>query len=247
MAIATLGPKYIKCVGCNQIHEVLLEKSSSLVARLLPATQATNINITYYFVCPVLYNQNPELGQMEVDIKLRLDEQDYVNGKLSVNTIASAQQPNYMTLVEAVAIPLQQTNSVLIDFGKDIIKNSIDNIQKFDELMIPLTTGLITAYFAILAFLNIGTIQNIPQTNVINFEFVISPIYFLLASLVGFIVSTFPILQKLSLNSIDSIKKYRNHLLLWRYGCTAISSALYVTGFCQLIIVISTIVDKLSP
>lgn len=245
MAIATLGPKYLKCMGCDQIHEVLLEKSSSLVARLLPSIQAINTNVLYYFECPVLSVKNAELKQMEVTIKLRIDEQEYVNGKLIVSEIP--QQANFTSQVEAVAIPLQQSNSVLIEFGKDVMKNSIDNIQKFDELMIPLTTGLITAYFAILAFLNIGTIKDLPPLQGITLDFVIFPTYFLLASLIGFIISTFPILQKLSLNSINSIGRYRKRLLLWRYGCTAVSSALYMIGFYQLIIVISTIVDKLSP
>jgi len=90
--------------------------------------------------------------------------------------------------------------------------------------MIPLTTGVIPTYFALLEL--IGK-ESTDMTN--------GPIL-MLFSLVAFIVSSFPIPVKLTLSNIDSIKRFRKISMCWKYIDSCFGCGLFLLGFFVMIL-----------
>ena len=132
------------------------------------------------------------------------------------------------------------TNS-LIEFGKKAITDSITVINDFIKMMIPLTTGLITAYFALLEFLNVKTILD---TNAITKTQLIDPTMFMLYSLVAFIVTSFPVFWKFDIGNIPSISTYRYIMIGWRYIGAAVGMGLFLYGVYLMIQIVGTIIIK---
>jgi hypothetical protein len=124
--------------------------------------------------------------------------------------------------VDGIGTPLDPNHELIIEFGKKQLAGALDNIQDFVKLMIPLTTGLITAYLALLNFMGIENITGNTPGQAWSF---IEPTYFMLGSLATFIVVSFPIIQSLSIGSISSIKTFRDILIVCRYGGTGLAAA----------------------
>ncbi|WP_148685673.1 hypothetical protein [Candidatus Nitrosocosmicus hydrocola] len=244
MAVQSIGPKYIRCFGCNQIHQVHIHKSPILVFSILGILGKQpndNVKCTYYFNCPITTLPNGNTTDpisMQVTFELTPPERGYIDGQLNIGPLNESQQQQYQNQVDANAFPLQQISSVMLEYGKEVVRNSPESIRKFDELMIPLTTGLITVYFVLLKFLGQEVFKPIEGEASITKAIILFPTYFMLGSLIGFIGSTFPVPKKLSVSSISSIERYRFWLMRWRYIWTVAGAVLYLLGFFFMIDVI---------
>jgi hypothetical protein len=122
--------------------------------------------------------------------------------------------------------PISDENDAFFEFGKKALTDSIDVIKDFIKLMIPLTTGLITTYFALLKFIGIESTQQLTHTTI----FLSSPIT-LLISLLFFVVASFPVPMKLTISNIESIKRYRTVSMWWKYVGASVGGGLFLVGF----------------
>ena len=126
--------------------------------------------------------------------------------------------------------PISDENDVLYEFGKKVLTEPIDILKDFIKLMMPLTTGLITIYFALLEFLN-----KKPEGGITDDGLILIPII-LLFSLFSFIVTSFPIPMKLTISNIESIKRYRKTAIWWKYIGASVGSFFFLSGFFLMIV-----------
>jgi hypothetical protein len=132
---------------------------------------------------------------------------------------------------DANGIPLSKENEALLEYAKNAIIESLNVVKDFIRMMIPLTTGLITIYFALLQILGID--NTVGSTDK---HFLIVPPVILLASLVSFLVASFPIPKKLAISNLNSIIAYRTAALRWKYIGTIIGSGLFIIGVLMIIL-----------
>ncbi|WP_458746015.1 hypothetical protein [Candidatus Nitrosocosmicus sp. T] len=114
---------------------------------------------------------------------------------------------------------------VILQYGLDSLINSITVIKDYTKLMIPLTTGLITTYFAIFKLIGIDFIND---TNDVAYSFL--PVQLMLAALVVFVTSSFPVPMRINVGNYNSIKRYRNVSLTMKYIGAALGSVLFLLG-----------------
>jgi hypothetical protein len=145
---------------------------------------------------------------------------------------------------ELKGVPLSDHNDALIEFGKDSLKNSISVIKEHIKLMIPLTTGLITSYLAVLQFLGIKTASN---TSKLTPGELVYPAIIMFWSLVIFLIVSFPILKRLNINSLPSIIAYRNFHMIWKYAGTSLGMGVFLYGLFNMIIVVQNIITIHKP
>ena len=126
-------------------------------------------------------------------------------------------------------------DKALIEFGKTTVLNSLNVLKDFISFMVPLTTGLITAYIALLQFMGIVDVSQITTT--VRSNFVWPPVLMFL-SLVSFVFASFPIPRLLAMGNPASIKKYRLDTFRWKYIGSAIGSFFFVTGVITMIFLI---------
>ncbi|MGC1131432.1 MAG: hypothetical protein WA941_01310 [Nitrososphaeraceae archaeon] len=119
-------------------------------------------------------------------------------------------------------------------FGKKAFSESIDTIKNFIQLMIPLTTGLITTYFALLEFLGIDTAV---KANIGSWP-LIEPALIMVMSLGIFIIASFPVPWPLAVGDYASIKGYRNAAIIWKYSCAAIGAILFLIAMVKMIFLV---------
>jgi hypothetical protein len=224
----------IKCLGCGNIHQVTFEKLSYIAVGYFG-----NPKYAYRYICPSVTDK-----RIEMKVTFHDNSIGNVNpGRLKVEVwtpnVQSSTQP------DAIAELIDEPDKVLLEFGKDVVKNSLEAIRKFDEFMVPLTTGLITVYFALLKFLNIETYLTLPSQETLTPETIVQPTYLMLGSLLCFIISSFPLLRTLSLDSISSIDSYRKQLILWRYGWTVTAVFLFLYGLYLIIEVIKSVLNEI--
>lgn len=141
-------------------------------------------------------------------------------------------------------VPLSDHNDALIEFGKDSLKNSISVIKEHIKLMIPLTTGVITSYLAVLQFLGITTTSN---TSKLSPEALVYPAIIMFWSLVIFLIVSFPILKRLNVNSLPSITAYRNFHMIWKYAGTSLGMGVFLYGLFNMIMVVQDIITIHKP
>lgn len=121
--------------------------------------------------------------------------------------------------------PISDENDAFFEFGKKALTESIDIIKDFIKLMIPITTGIIPTYFALLKFIGIESATKTTNTG----HFLLGPII-MLFSLISFIATSFPVPMKMTVSNIESIKHYRTVSIRWKYGGACIGSALFLYG-----------------
>lgn len=95
------------------------------------------------------------------EIKISLDwpnskekRENYGHGNLSIVSLSDTPPQNERVFPGS---PITDTEKSYAEFAKNIITGSLDSIRNFAQLMVPLTTGLITAYLALLKFLGLET------------------------------------------------------------------------------------------
>jgi hypothetical protein len=120
--------------------------------------------------------------------------------------------------------PISDENDAFFEYGKKVLVEPVEIIKDFIKLMIPITTGVIPTYFALLEF------SGTEPTNTIKGPFL------LLLSLLVFIVTSFPLPAKLTLSNIDSIKRYRTRAMTWKYIGCCIGCGLFLSGFFVMIL-----------
>jgi len=116
-------------------------------------------------------------------------------------------------------------DEILLDFGKNAIRESVTTIKDYVNIMVPLTTALITAYLALLKLLGLEQIPNL-----VTGQYLIIPPVLTLISLSLFIIALFPVPMKLSVGDDVSIRSYRRHLLSWKFGWTLGGTVFFVSS-----------------
>lgn len=120
-------------------------------------------------------------------------------------------------------------NDAFYEYAKKAITDSEEVLKEFAKLMIPLTTGMVTVYFALLKFLKVEDITSTPLA-AIGITSVLLPELLMIVSLVAFIVSQFPIRGMLIASNPLNIKLYRQTVLRWKYSWIIGGFASFVAG-----------------
>jgi hypothetical protein len=128
---------------------------------------------------------------------------------------------------EGLGVRRSDLNDALNQFGKNSIIESVKVINDYIKTMIPLTTGLITVYFALLEFLGVKTA--IASAEIDAFQLIIPP-FLMLGSLSVLIAMSFPIPKRIAIDNPTNISHYRNFLMRWRYGGAGIGTGLFLCG-----------------
>jgi len=131
-------------------------------------------------------------------------------------------------------------NNALNEFGKNSLLNSVTVINEHIKMMIPLTTGLITTYFALLQFMGVNSLSN---KTTISGSSLIEPALIMLVSLCAFIITSFPILKRVTVGNIDNIIEYRNFMIIWRYIGAGIGMSLFLYSILRMIFVLVQILS----
>jgi hypothetical protein len=120
-------------------------------------------------------------------------------------------------------------NDALYEYAKKAITDSEEVLQEFTKLMIPLTTGMITVYFALLKFLQIDNATSEPLKT-IGIASVLLPEFLMIVSLVAFIVSQFPVRGRIIASNPKNIKLGRRVRLRWKYSWIIGGFSLFLAG-----------------
>ena len=146
--------------------------------------------------------------------------------------------------IEGIGVVRDDYTNTMIEFGKKSIIDSVTVIKEFMKMMIPLTTGLITAYFALLKFLGVETV---PDANKVSPNELIGPTIFMFISLVAFIVTSFPLLSKhLDFGKPESIKIFRKKTVKWKYVGAIIGMGFFLYGVIWMILVIEEVLEGIK-
>ncbi len=141
---------------------------------------------------------------------------------------------------EGIGTERDDNTNALMEVGKKAITDSIDTIKEYIKLMIPLTTGLITAYFALLEFLGVKTVLN---TNKLSSASLIEPAMFMLASLIVFIIVSFPIPGFVDMDNLKTIRIHRNITIIFRYVGISIGLGFFLYAMYIMILALQRIVN----
>jgi len=136
--------------------------------------------------------------------------------------------------VESVAI-LDNSDKALLEYGKNVLINSVDIIKNFAQSMITLVSGLFAVYFALIEFLGITSLQT-DQAAMIKDVIVLPPIFFII-SLIVFVLAVLPLPGRVSLNILSDIERDRRLTLLTKYIAVILGMAFLVAALSISIIV----------
>lgn len=128
----------------------------------------------------------------------------------------------------------------LIEVGKNAIVDSIKTVGEFIKLMVPLTTGLIATYFALLEFLGVKTAD---KTHLISSADLVNPAFSMLASLIVFIIISFPIPRLIDLRNLRSIRIHRNTTVIYRYVGAGLGMAFFLYGIYLMILILQKLIS----
>ena len=120
-------------------------------------------------------------------------------------------------------------DKALIEFGKSSILNSLNVLKDFISFMVPLTTGLITAYIALLQFMGIKEIADV--------GFIWPPLFMFL-SLISFVFASFPVPRLIAAGNPSSIKQYRQDTFVWKYIGSTAGSIFFIAGVISMVLII---------
>ena len=116
---------------------------------------------------------------------------------------------------------LNNTDKALLEYGKNVILNSVETIKSFAQSMITLISGLFAVYFALLEFLGKTSLQ----TSIIA----LPPVLFI-ASLIVFVVAILPLPGTLALNVLSDIERDRKTTIMIKYIASILGMGFLVTG-----------------
>lgn len=245
MAAAPDVTCYVTCVACNSVHGLGIELNAGLISAAIargapsaptiqtrlagaPAARIRLIPITYD--CPNV-TEKEKISKVVADLPL----EPYANA----DVITVTQAPNNIAAYKYPTRFLTPEQQVLWEFGKSVVTNSFEVLKSFIAFMVPLTTGLITAYIAILQFAGIQTMSDFTDFSKSNL--MISPI-FMFVSLIFFIIASFPIPRQLSMGNLQGVKKFRSDMFYWKYTNSAIGGVFFIIGVIAMILIIIPIV-----
>lgn len=126
-------------------------------------------------------------------------------------------------------------DKALIEFGKTTILNSLNVLKDFISFMVPLTTGLITAYIALLQFMGIKEIADVSLALKSGF---IWPPLFMFLSLISFVFASFPVPRLIAAGNPSSIKQYRQDTFVWKYIGSTAGSIFFIAGVISMVLTI---------
>lgn len=212
------------CKPCGGTHILVINFQAKWVPSLR-STMSTNL----FYRCPRITDKvvnvpviitftNPQHSAMEAQVVEIID------------TTANSPAPPSVG-------PEAET---LIEFGKNVLLNSISTLKDFIGFMVPLTTALITAYIAILQFMGIEVITD--ATMLLKSNLIIPPILMLI-SLIAFIIASYPIPRKIAVGNLDSIENYRSNTFWWKYIWSAMGGIFFISGVLGMILVIIPIIN----
>jgi hypothetical protein len=214
----------VTCPACHGKHTLVINFETSTVTSAVRDRRPTNL----WYTCPriadkeirvpVSFTPQPEHDRMRAQVSYIIDTTE--------NPVPPALGPESQTLIE---------------FGKSVLLNSISVLKDFIVFMVPLTTGLITAYIALLQFMGIQAITDISAPFKSNL--VIPPVL-MFVSLVAFIFASFPIPRQIAVGNIDSIKDYRNKTFWWKYTGSAVGGIFFIIGVITMILIIVPIMSN---
>lgn len=224
---------YVQCAACTKVHKLeITMKQGDVVAQLYGglkqnrplAFSPTTQNATLSYLCPSV-----------------TEESVLVTVILPVNRAAEASisqidvhPPPTNQQIYPTSLPNPQQNA-LLEFSKNAIVNSMGVLKDFISFMVPLTTLLITAYFALLEFMGVKTLADIPT---VTTSYYIIPPIIMLVSLGLFIWAAFPIKGTIVGGNLDSIRKYRENTFYRKYKPSIIGGLFFIAGIFSMIIVI---------
>ena len=126
--------------------------------------------------------------------------------------------------------------AALFAYAKKVAEDTFENVKTFISTMVPLTTGLITVYFALLQFLGIKEAGQGPSKVIGSWE-ILWPEWFFIASLVAFILASFPIARTIAPGNIGSITLHRRNTMFWKYGCVLVGLGLFFSGLIKMVLI----------
>jgi hypothetical protein len=131
---------------------------------------------------------------------------------------------------------LSPSEAALFAYGKKVIEETFENLKAFITTMVPLTTGLITVYFALLQFLGIKEAGQGASRTIGSWE-ILWPEWLFIASLVAFIAASFPIIRTIAPGNLQSISLHRHDSMRWKYGCILVGLGFFFSGLIKMVLI----------
>jgi hypothetical protein len=142
---------------------------------------------------------------------------------------------------QASGVPLSGNDITIIEFGKKAVLESVLVINDHIKTMIPLATGVISVYFALLEFLSV---DKAIESAKLGPSTLIEPPLALFFGLIAFIIVSFPLLKKIDIDNITSVTSYRRFMIIWRYSGAGIGMAFFLYGVLKMIYVMTQVVGS---
>jgi hypothetical protein len=136
-------------------------------------------------------------------------------------------------------VPITGDNEAALEFAKKALTDSVNTINEHIKMMIPLTTAVITAYFALLEFLGVKSAVDASQMSA---DSLVDPPILLLGSLIAFIITSFPILKRIVVGDLNNVTSYRNFMIAWRYVGAAVGMGLFLYGIFKMILIAKDVI-----
>ena len=124
--------------------------------------------------------------------------------------------------------PSDKAQDVFHEAIKHDVIRQVDNIVDFSKAMITLVSGFFVAYFVLLNFLGLETVDDVT----VEYSIFVTPI-FLILSIIFFAVSAMPIYfirRAVNLSRPLSIAHYRGRLMTLKYTPMIIGMGLFISG-----------------
>jgi hypothetical protein len=119
-------------------------------------------------------------------------------------------------------------DEALVDFGKQIFKDSLTRTIEYGKTMITLISGFFAIYFALLKFLGASDLSTSASALLPNLWY--APVFFILSIIVFVVGVVLPFPQSISLNSITSLRSARRNLVWVKYISSLVATGLFVYG-----------------
>jgi hypothetical protein len=129
---------------------------------------------------------------------------------------------------------LTSEDELLLDFGKDLVKNSISQSLDFHKTMLGLTATFATLMASAFGILVVGTSEK--QLDNLQRFFLSVPVFIMLMSSVAFVLGYYPRYTSVQLRHLDRIRHTRNKLVRIRARAALSGVALFVLSIVSLLV-----------